>query len=144
MQLLPTTQSDRLLCRDGDHAVAEHFEEAVLLWPDGRFIMGDFYGHPSCAIINHKGSWCLAGGEGLIVCFFEDGLPSGPSSPDPARIETRKLWRDDNPPPDGKQMWFVEGAWFYTDDLVRVVVNPLAPEAGLYEVDVRTLAWRRL
>ncbi len=99
---------------------------------------------PTCAVVNAAGGWCLSGGQGLEIRLFEDGLPQGPGTPDPNRIKTLSLWRHENPPPDGQRFWCVVGAWLYADDLVRVLVNPLASQAGLYEVDVRTLGWRRL
>jgi hypothetical protein len=138
-------EKSECLDRDGDYSIVDRFDMAFLVWPDGELIVGDHcHCDPTCAVVNQIGGWCVSGGQGLDIRLFEDGLPQGPDTPDPNRIKTLGLWRHENPPPDGQHFWCVVGAWLYAGDLVRVLVNPLGTEAGLYEVDVRTLSWRRL
>ena len=139
-----TINEKDILCSVDDYTISRHHEDTILTWPDGRISVGDHYGDPTCAVINPSNNWCLSGGEGLVICCFEGGMPCGPGASNPPRITMRELWRRTNPPPDGTDAWQVEGAWLYENDTVRVLVDPLSPEAGLYEVDVRTRVWRRL
>lgn len=133
------------LCRSGEYRVVEMFDMALLTWPDGELIVGDHcYTDPQCAVINAASGWCASGGQGLEICFFEDGLPQGPNKPDPNRVKRQNLWRDQNPPPDGKKYWFVAKIWLDNRDLVRVLINPSPGDVGMYEVDVRTLRWAPL
>jgi hypothetical protein len=133
------------LCRSGDYRILERFDMAFLAWPEGELIVGDHcHTDPQCAAINPESGWCVTGGEGLEICLFADGLPHGSHPPDPPRIKWSHLWRAENPPPDGARYWFIAGVWHYHADLVRVLVDPLGDNAGLYEVDVRTLRWIRL
>lgn len=133
------------LCASSGYRVAQRFDMAFLIWPDGELYVGDHcHTDPQCAVINAENGWCVSGGQGLEICLFEDGLPRGPNVPDPARMKRLSLWRHENPPPDGERYWFVVKIWHYHEDRVRVLVNPLGPAAGLYEVDVRTLQWERL
>jgi hypothetical protein len=56
-----------------------------------------------------------------------------------------ELWRRDSRPPSGPEhYWSVEGAWLYRDNLIRVVVDPVSDHAGVYEVNLTTLAWRKI
>jgi hypothetical protein len=79
----------------------------------------------------------------LVVSIFKGGFPSGSKPINPQDVTQRELWRRSNPPPIGPY-WSIEGMWLYEDDLIRVVVDPISDYAGLYEVNVRTLAWRKL
>ena len=98
--------------------------------------------------------WCVTGGAGLVVNLFGQGFPSGTGPVDAFPFTSRDLWNPNSPPPDGRQNWFVEGLWLYAaeqdanGDLARVLVHALVEpgsrHAGLYEVDLRTLDWRRL
>lgn len=132
-----------VLAVDGECRIEHVFEDAKLAWSGGSIDIGDHYGDPNCGLINAYAGWCAAGGEGLVICHFEGGLPKGPARFPQKRLKVSELWRRSNPPPSGAY-WSVEGIWLYHDDLIRVVVEPLSEHAGLYEVDVKTLAWRKL
>lgn len=137
-------EDNNVLCSDGDYTITHSHEDAFLIWPADRLVVGDHYGNPTCAIINLSDNWCLTGGEGLVICRFEDGFPSGAAPSTLARMTVTELWRRANPPADGSEAWDIEGAWLFEGDIARILVDPLSPNAGLYEVDVRTLAWRRM
>ncbi len=145
---MPPSEYTTELCRSGEHTIRQIFDMAVLFWPGGELIVGDHcHTDPQCAVINAEMGWCVSGGQGLEICLFENGLPEGPqepNAPDPEGLKRIGLWRDHNPPPDGQRYWWVSNIWLFDKDLIRVLVNPLGPGAGLYEVDVRTLRWQRL
>jgi hypothetical protein len=71
----------RVLACDGDYRVEHLLEEATLVWSDGSVFVGDHYGDPSCALINEAAGGCVSGGEGLVICRFEPGFPSGVDDP---------------------------------------------------------------
>ena len=128
---------------DEEYQVEERFDMAYLIWPGGELFIGDHcYTDLQCAVINVEDGWCVSGGQGLEICIFEDGLPRGSNVPDPTKVKRLHLWRQENPPPDGENYWFVANIWYYLDDRVRVLVIRWVA-AGLYEVDVRIL-WERL
>jgi hypothetical protein len=130
---------------DGEYRIESFCEDARLVWSGGSIDIGHHYGEPGCALINADAGWCVTGGEGLVICHFEGGLPKGPTRFPVERLKNVKLWRPGNPPPSGAHdYWSVEGIWFYQNDLIRVVVNPLDEHAGLYEVDVKTLVWHKI
>lgn len=134
----------RVLCEDGDFAIEHEYEQSFLRWPGGVQLIGDHYGDATCAVMSTIDGWCATGGEGLVITLFEDGLPERNEPSGARKIRQSALWRarDGVPPPSGKA-WFVFGAWFVRDHLIQVVVDPGSDHAGLYEVDVRTLAWRK-
>jgi hypothetical protein len=51
------------------------FENAYLikLQPYQEIAMGDFYGDPSCAVIDEENKWCLIGGNTLTIWRVHDG-----------------------------------------------------------------------
>lgn len=55
-----------------------HFQETVYLAPlqsncISEYIeIGDFYGNPEVAIIDHDEKWCAIGGCGLIIYFIKE------------------------------------------------------------------------
>ena len=132
-----------VLAVDGECRIKHVFEDAKLVWSGGSIEIGDHYGDPNCGLVNTCVGWCATGGEGLVICHFDGGLPKGTARSAEKRLKKSELWRRSSPPPSGAY-WSVEGMWFYRDDLIRVVVEPVSEHAGLYEVDVRTLAWRKL
>lgn len=135
----------QVLAVDGEYKIEHLFENARLVWSGGSIDIGDHYGDPDCGLINANTGWCATGGEGLVIYHFEGGLPKGPARFSEKRLRMLELWRRSNPPPSGAHRhWSVEGIWLCHDDLIRVVVEPLSEHAGLYEVDVKTLAWRKL
>jgi hypothetical protein len=133
------------LCRDGDYVIEHEYEQTYLRWPGGAYPLGDHYGDPTCAVTNAVDGWCVTGGEGLVITLFEDGLPAGGALGGDRKSRQAALWRrrDGVSPPEGPA-WFIYGAWFAGGDLVQVAVDPGSDHAGLYEVDVRTLAWRKV
>jgi hypothetical protein len=142
---MPPARTHDELCRSGDYRVLERFDMALLAWPEGELIVGDHCRtDPQCAAISIESGWCVTGGEGLAICLFADGLPHGPNPPDPARITWSYLWRHENPPPGNAPHWFVAEIWRKRDDLIDVRVEAGGEEAGLYEVDVRSLRWARV
>jgi hypothetical protein len=145
---MPPSNDTTELCRSGEYRIEEIFDMAVLFWPGGELEVGDHcYTDPQCALINAEKGWCVSGGQGLEICLFENGLPKGPqdfNAADPQGLKRTGLWRHGNPPPDGQRYWWVSNIWLLDGDLIRVLVNPLGPGAGLYDVDVRTLNWQRL
>jgi hypothetical protein len=134
-----------------DKYTVEHFsEDTWLLWKEdasglegGRIELADHYGDPTCAVINSINGWCATGGEGLVVSIFNDGFPSESKPINLQNVTQRELWRRRNPPPI-EPYWGIEGMWLFEDDLIRVVVDPISDHAGLYEVNVQTLVWRKL
>ncbi len=132
-----------VLATEGEYRIEHFYEQASLAWRGGSVDIGEHYGDPICAVINPQAGWCATGGEGLVICHFEGGLPRGPTRVSPKRMKVLELWRRANPPPM-KAYWSVEGAWLYQDDLIRVVVEPASEHAGLYEVNVTTLSWRKI
>ncbi len=144
----------QILCVEGDYSICGGFENAYLSWDGGGVDIGDHYGHPTSAIMDAAQGWCVTAGEGLEICFFEHGLP-GPDKPiEDYPFRTQVLWRHGNPPPDGQMCWFVEKLWFAESEagadgrpvrvLLQVLVEPGTARAGLYEVDIVSLAWRRI
>jgi len=131
-----------ILYRDGDYVIEHSDEDAWLSWPGGRIHVGAFYGDPSCAVINARDGWCAAGGDGLVICLFEGGMPTGSAPVDPGRIRRFELWRGSPPSFDDRR--FIEGAWLWEDDFVRVLVDPMSEHAGLYDVNVWTRQWKRV
>jgi hypothetical protein len=132
----------RILAEDGDYRIWHEYEHATLEWPGGALPIGDHYGDPTCALISSAGGWCLTAGEGLIVCLFDGGLPRGSASPADASLRTRELWRRRNPPPNAA-CWFVHSV-AHVGETIHVTTDPLSDYAGVYEVDVRTMTWRRM
>lgn len=133
------------LCRSGDYRIVRVFDMALLKWPYGELIVGDHCRtDPQCAVINAAGGWCVSAGQGLEICLFEDGLPQGPDELDPNRVRRLNLWRDQNPPPNGEEYWFVSKIWLDREDFVGVAVGRLDGEVNLYQVDVRSLRWKQL
>lgn len=128
------------LFRDGDYFVDHVCEQSYICWPGGDYPAGAHYGDPLCAALNVQGGWCVTGGEGLVVTVFSAGLPRR-GDPAPAQsVAQTALWRSG----DAKDLRFVVGLEIAGGDRVRATVDPQGNHAGVYEVDVRTLAWRRL
>src|SRR5437763_17210482 len=98
-----------VLAVEGERRIEHAYETATLAWNGGSIAIGDHYGDPDCAVINVEGGWCVTGGEGLVVCHFEGGLPAGPAPYAATRLTILELWRRGNPPPSGP-CWSVEGA----------------------------------
>jgi hypothetical protein len=141
---MPRPDDSTELCRSGEHRIVEMFDMALLVWPGGEMIVGDHAStDPQCALINAEKGWCVSGGQGLEICLFEDGLPQGAALPESHRIQRLRLWRDDNPPPDGERFWFVADVWPEENDLLRALVNT-SGQSAFYRVDVRTLRWQKL
>jgi hypothetical protein len=142
------------LCFAGAYSIRYSHEEAYLRWEGGSLNIGDHYGNPNTAVMDVVQGWCVTGGEGLEICFFDNGFPK-PGEPIvnyPFRI--LELWRGANRPPDGRPCWFVEKLWFAESEweidgklshvLLHVAVEPGTASAGLYEVDIVKLSWRRI
>ncbi|GHU33252.1 hypothetical protein AGMMS50256_24830 [Betaproteobacteria bacterium] len=57
-----------------DRFEISHEYEVVYLSRDGKpsVVIGDFYGDPQVAVIDHEEKWCAVGGHGLIVYFLEE------------------------------------------------------------------------
>jgi len=121
----------RVLAEAGGVRVTHDFEDVILERDGARLALADHYGDPQCALIAPERGWCVVGGEGLEVVRFD-----GPGAVRSA------LWRRDNAPPDGARCWFVSGLSDLGGDRVAVVAE-VAGQAASFEVDVRTLAWRR-
>jgi hypothetical protein len=125
----------------GEKYVIEHeYELAYLRWSGGTYPLGEHYGDPMCAVMNTPDGWCVTGGQGLVITIFEDGLPEGGTQVAPQHVRQTELWR---PPPSG-DVWYVFGVWYAGDDRVQAAVDPGSDHAGLYEVNVRTLAWHKV
>ncbi len=133
----------KTLCSQGDYTIDHEYEATYLRWPGGHYPVGEHYGEPTCAVINEIDGWCVTGGEGLVVTAFEQGFPLRNDAAR-RRVTQRSLWRCDSFSPPTGLRWFVFGAWLAGPDQVQVVVDPGSDHAGLYEVDVRTLAWQKL
>jgi hypothetical protein len=144
----------QILCFEGAYTINGGYENVYLRWDGGGVDIGDHYGHPTAAIMDVAQGWCVTAGEGLEICHFERGFP-GPGRPvEDFPFRTLELWRHGNPPPDGQTCWFVEKLWFAESELdadgkpssilLHVLVDPGGKSAGLYEVDVVSLAWRRI
>jgi hypothetical protein len=133
-----------VLASHGAYRIERLYETARLAWADGDIIIGDHYGDPTSAVLSVCGGWCVTGGEGLVICRFASRLPSNPAAGTLDRPEIVELWRRRSPPPLGDKFWFVEGVWRYQGELIRALVDPLSEAAGLYEIDVLTLAWRKV
>jgi hypothetical protein len=129
------------LYRDGDYVIEHHYENCYFSWPGGGLDLGDHYGDPTCGLINASEGWCLSGGEGLVISLFPHPLTAECR---PTEYKRLNLWRRENPPSAEHKCWFVQGAWLKGGDVARVLVDPLSGEAGLYDVDVRTLQWRKV
>jgi hypothetical protein len=140
---MPRADTKTVLAADGEYRIEHFYENVALVWRGGSADIGDHYGDPTCAVINSSAGWCVTGGEGLVICHFEGGLPRGPGRVSSKRLKMLELWRRGNPPPQSA-FWSVQGAWLYQDDAVRVVVDPSSEHAGLYEINVTTLAWRKI
>ena len=131
----------RRLATAGNHEVWHAFERAYLSWPGGELFIADHYGDPTCAVIDVAGGWCMTGGEGLVLCRFDAGLPVGSAQTVP-RMQVRELWRRSNPPPSDA-CWFVSSLAPAAAGKVHVATDAAAEYRGFYEVDVATMAWRR-
>jgi hypothetical protein len=135
----------KILFSEGEYIIAHEYEQAYLRWPGGTYPLGDHYGDPTCAVMSILEGWCVTGGEGLVITWFEAGLPAAGDPAATGKVEQTALWRrrDSKPPPAGDP-WYVFGVWLVGDTRVQAVVEPGTDHAGLYEVDVRTLAWRKV
>ena len=136
----------KILCSDGEYVVEHEYEQAWLRWPGGSHPVGDHYGDPTCAVMSALEGWCVTGGEGLVITLFEAGLPAAHGPAATGKITQAALWRSrggGKPPPEG-DLWYVFGVWFAGEGRVQAVVDPGSDHAGLYEVDVRTLDWRKV
>jgi hypothetical protein len=136
----------RILCSEAEYTIEHEYEQAYLRWPGGTCPLGDHYGDPTCAVMNATDGWCVTGGEGLVITLFHGGFPVGSDRFDVGKVKHTMLWRkrDGHPPPHGERAWFVEGACFIEGDRIQVVVDPGTDHAGLYEVNIRTLAWHKV
>jgi len=132
-----------ILCRRGIYAVEHEHEYCYLTWPGGELLIDDHHGDPVDAVLSGDG-WCVIGGEGLGIILFERGLPVPGRPFDRAGVTQKDLWRRANPPPSGDECWFVDRLWPAGPYRVCAVVDPQSPNAGTYEVDVRSLTWTRV
>jgi hypothetical protein len=98
--------------------------------------------------------WCVTGGSGLTINILECGFPKTGAPLEDFPFHTLNLWNAASPPPDGRDCWFVEGLWVRLSEcdadgrlarvLVHALIEPGWQNAGLYEVELLSLAWRRI
>jgi len=142
------------LCFEGDYAIRYAHEDVVLAWNGGMINIGRHYGNPNAAVMDVGEGWCVTGGSGLTINLFERGFPKAGEPVKDFPFRTLNLWDACNPPPDGRDCWFVEGLWFRLSErdadgklvrvLVHALVEPGSERAGLYEVELLTRQWRRI
>ena len=142
-----------ILCVEGQYSIAFGHEDVFLDWQGGGLDIGDHYGQATAAVMDVSHGWCATGGEGLLICRFERGFPRTGEPLDNFPFCKLELWRGANPPPDGRRYWRVEGLWFVGSEeadgklgnvLLHALVSPGTQDAGLYQVDLMTLGWRRI
>jgi hypothetical protein len=145
------TDNSGVLCEEEPYSVVFFYEEVHLAWEDGAIDLGSHYGYANCGIMDAEQGWCVTAGSGLIITRFARGFPGKGKPIADFPYETHNLW---SPAPDGRDTWFVEGLWWRSTELdeagrpasvlVRALVEPASDRAGLYEIDLVSLAFRRL
>jgi hypothetical protein len=126
----------RVLAVAGDYRIVSEYEAVYLAAPNAVFDLCDVYGDPSCALIDVEAGWCVVGGMGLWVSHF--GASFKETREEKPSYSTRQvIWPDRGPP-------YIEGLWRVDETLIHVLTDPGTEVASLYEVNVTTLAYRRL
>jgi hypothetical protein len=142
------------LCFEGEYVIQFGHEDVFLAWDGGAIQIGRHYGNANAAVMDVAEGWCVTGGSGLTIVIFEYGFPKAGAPIEDFPFRSLNLWDRANPPPDGRDCWFVEGLWFRLSErdadgrvarvLVHALIEPGLPNAGLYEIELLSLTWRRI
>lgn len=128
--------SRRLLARSEHFTVSHEFERVMLTGRGREVIIGDFCGDPQAAVIDWHERWCVTVGCGLIVYFLRD--PFAAYEYDRQTDQWSELHRG----PD--DAWHIEAVYQASEDTVRFVADPVAPESGVYELRIPDMALAKL
>lgn len=122
---------EHVLARSEHYTILHEYETAVLDCPCGtRVAVGDFYGDPEAAVIDYNEKWVVIVGCGIILYWLRE-----PFMPYQYDRTASQWWEAHRSPPDE---WWIEAVYQVSDNTVRFVVDPLAPAAGVYELDVES------
>lgn len=129
-----------LLVEKDGYRVTHEYEQTFVEWPGGELEIGNHYGDPVCAVLDAEAGLCVIGGEGLCVTKFRrTSTANGTALKD---LEHSELWRWQNPR-EHEPCWFVTHLELRANGKVRATVDAGGAGDGVYEVDTRTLEWRR-
>lgn len=134
---LPLPPPESVLAADDARILYGSHEEARLRVGGRDLHVGDHYGDPRCGVIDWTGRWCVTGGYGLVVCDMA-GLEAAGAAAVP-----EMFWRRVLHFADGSEIWPVAMAQV-ADRTVRFVHDLASPQVGIYDLDVATLAVKRL
>lgn len=125
--------TERILARSKHYTVSHEYETVILDRSGGtRFVIGDFYGDPKAVIIDQNEKWVIMVGCGIILY-----RPREPFVPYEYDKKTDQWWEAHRSRPDE---WWIEYIYQVSDTTVRFVVDPEATNAGVYELDVKSLS----
>ena len=128
---------DDLLDKSDGWILRATFELAWLQIPGRRELcIGDFYGDPACGVIDANKKWCVVGGCGLIVYRIQP--PFREYDYDVICDQWSEFGRDLG------DAWWVSHLEQVDAKHVRFTVDEVDKHSGIYELNVDSMAVRRL
>ena len=91
-------------------------------------VIGDFYGNPTAAVIDHHEQWVAVVGYGVIVYQLRK-----PFDVYAYNRVSEQWWEAYRTPPDIR---WIECIYQVADNTLRYVVDLKLPDVGIFELDV--------
>ncbi len=125
-----------ILTHDSEYARLQHKKTGE------ETAVGDHYGDPGCGVIAPDESWCITGGEGLVLWFQQGSMWTGFRTPDPGAKMSQLGFTN---PEDVRWLKsFTEDACHFVQDMklagpdnVRILLSPWSGYASTWLLDVK-------
>jgi hypothetical protein len=113
-----SVSSLRTLAESSQYVLGHSYEHVCVIErrSGAPHLAGDHYGDPTCGLIGLDETWFVAGGEGLTLFTFRDGI-----------VEFLRGPNEDD-------AYFVKGMRLEAEGTVRVLVDPWSDKASVWRL----------
>ncbi len=126
-----------ILKRDYEHAKLQHKQSKE------KIMVGDHYGDPCCGLIAPDESWCITGGDGLILWFLEGNMWTGFRTRESGAQRNQLQFKN---PEDMRWLRsstedicrFVHDMKLVDSKSVRILLDPWSDYASTWLLDIET------
>lgn len=125
-----------LLAESSTYKIESEYETVYLRHPTGQTVVGDFYGDPAGAVIDHDERWCALVGCGIILYYLKP--PFQAYEYGGTTEQWVELYRT---PPD---ILWIEHIKQKDKNELEFVVDPSTEKAGTYRLNTDELTVEKM
>lgn len=131
-----------ILAESENYILGNDFEDCILAHKQTNtsLVVGDHYGDPECGLIAPDETWCMTGGEGVILWDFNGKVWIGFRTGDSQKTDNLHFANPNDAAwlksLDNSACQFVHDMKIETPTLVRLLLNPWATYASTWQLDV--------